>query len=301
MATSRTSAQIGTLLSVLLLSSAAAGAQMAALFAGTPDDGPCSYPPAAPRFSTKSGSYSAPLSVSLTDHARGAIIFYTTDGWTPTSNSIRYMGPISIDRTTTVQAMALIPNCSMSKVAMATYDLPSASQSAPVSELLAVQHGPQGALALRTDAQIPLVFASPVDSRTAQVGDGIVFALAEDLKIGNTIFASKGTPATGKVIQVDRSGVGDLPGEIQFQVDSLNINSTKIPLHAVGALAGKYVARASTTAIGVFSTAGLSLLFEHGKDAQIPAGTPLTATMAAGTLLPASDNSVAANADPGQH
>ena len=82
---------------------------------------------------------------------------------------------------------------------------------------------------------------------------------------------------------MDHSGVGDQPGEIQFQVDFLAVNGmSKFPIHAyVGALAGQYVAKASTTAIGVYSTGGLSLLFEHGKDARIPAGAALTVTMAA--------------------
>jgi hypothetical protein len=268
-----------------------------AILAVPADEGPCSSLPASPRFSIKSGGYSAPLSVSLADHTRGAIIFYTTDGWTPTSNSTRYMGPIAIDKTTTVEAIALVPNCSISKPATATYTLPAATEPPPLVELLPVLPNADGTISLRTEAKIPLVFASSIDSRTARVGDSIALTLAEDLQIGNTLFASKGTPATGKVIQVDRSGVGDLPGEIQFQVDSLNVNNTKIPLHAVGALAGPYVARASTTAIGAVSTAGLSLLFEHGKDARIPAGTPLTATMAAGTLLRAAENTLATTAD----
>jgi hypothetical protein len=301
MASSSTTARIGTLLSVVLVAfllstSATAGAQISALFAATPEDGPCSVPPAAPHFSIKPGSYSEPQTVRLTDRARGAVIFYTTDGWTPTSNSTRYMGPIEVDKTMTVQAMALVPNCSISKVATATYELPAAPQSHSDAGVLSVSPGADGALALRGDAQIPLVFASPVDSRTAQVGDSIAFTLAEDLKIGNTILVANGTPAAGKVIQVDRSGVGDKPGEIQFQVDSLNVDGAKILLHAVGALAGPYVARGSTTAFGAVTTAGLSLLFEHGKDARIPAGAPLTATMAAGTILRTADNLTAVNA-----
>ena len=303
MASSRTTARIGTLLSVLLLAllstTATLRAQMAGFFTVTPEDGPCSLPPAAPHFSIKSGIYSAPVELRLTDRSRGAIVFYTTDGWTPTSNSTRYLGPISIDKTTTVEAIALVPNCSISRVATATFALPSATQPAPEAKLLPVLPGANGALALRTDAQIPLVFTSSIDSRTAQVGDSIALTLAEDLKIGDTLLASKGTSATGKVIQVDHSGAGDAPGEIQFEVDSLNVNGTKIPLHAVDALAGKYVARASTTAFGAATTAGLSLLFEHGKDARIPAGAPLTATMAAGTVLPTSENVASTKADSG--
>lgn len=303
MTSSRTTARIGTLLSVVLLAllstSTNACAQMTGFFTATPEDGPCSLPPAAPHFSIKSGNYSTPVELRLTDHSRGAVIFYTTDGWTPTSNSTRYMGPISIDKSTTVQAIALVANCSMSRVATATFALPSAEQPAPDAELLPVLPGANGALALRSDARIPLIFASSIDSRTAQVGDSIALTLAADLKIGDKLLASKGTPATGRVIQVDLSGVGDAPGEIQFEVESLNLNGTKIPLHAVDALAGRYAARASTTAIGAATTAGISLLFEHGKDARIPAGAPLTATMAAGTVLTSPENTVASSAGSG--
>lgn len=209
------------------------------------------------------------------------------------------MGPIAVDRTTSVEAIALVPNCSISKVATATYEFPSAPQPQPDAELLPVLRDAHGTLALRTDAQIPLFFASPIDSRTAHVGDGIALTLAEDLRIGNTLFAPKGTPAAGKVIQVDRSGVADAPGEIQFQVDSLNVNGAKIPLHAVDALAAPYGAKSSTLAIGAATTGGLSLLFVHGKDARIPAGAALKATIPAGTLLPSANNLSAANGSPG--
>jgi hypothetical protein len=300
MLTTRFAVRIGTFFSGFVFTALAASAQVGAFMAVPADEGPCSSPPASPRFSIKPGAYTSPQSVSLTAHTRGAIIFYTTDGWTPTSSSTRYMGPISIDKTTTVEAIALVPNCSISKVATATYSLPSAAQPLPEAQLLPVQPGAHGTLALSGDAQIPLVFALSVDSRTAKVGDSIALTLAEDLKIGNTLFASRGTPATGKVIQVDRSGVADLPGEIQFQVDSLNVNGMKIPLHAVDALAAPYGAKASTLAIGAATTGGLSLLFVHGKDARIPAGAALTATIAAGTQLSTADNLAAVDVAPGR-
>jgi hypothetical protein len=227
------------------------------------------------------------------------VIFYTTDGWTPTRSSTRYLGPIAIGRTTTVQAIALVPNCSISRVATATYSLTGAPQLPSAAEVLSTLPTAQGTLALRSDVQIPLVFASPVDSRTAQVGDSIALTLAQDLKIGDSLFASKGAPATGKVILVDRSRFADLPGEVQFQVDSLNVNGTNIPVHAVDALLAPHIASPSTPLIGGLATAGLSLFFMRGKDARIPAGALLTATMNAGTLLPFPQNSAATNTGPG--
>src|ERR1019366_6431068 len=62
---------------------------------------------AAPKFSVKPGAYSAAVTLKIKDSTREAVIYYTTDGWTPTVASTRYMGPITIDSTTTLQAIAI--------------------------------------------------------------------------------------------------------------------------------------------------------------------------------------------------
>jgi chitobiase/beta-hexosaminidase-like protein len=38
---------------------------------------------ATPKFSAKPGEYSSPVTVKIRDAGRGAVIYYTTDGWTP--------------------------------------------------------------------------------------------------------------------------------------------------------------------------------------------------------------------------
>jgi uncharacterized membrane protein len=45
-----------------------------------------------PRFSMKPGTYSVPLTVTISAD-RNAAIYYTLDGWTPTLNSEKYTGP----------------------------------------------------------------------------------------------------------------------------------------------------------------------------------------------------------------
>ena len=178
------------LLAALLLTSVTADARMSKSFASDPDDGPCSSLPASPHFSIKPGDYSSPLSVSLTDHTRGAIIYYTTDaGWTPTSNSTRYLR--SLSRSTKplpLKLLLLFPTAPSASLRRRRMCCPPKLNKPPVIEALPVRSGVQGALALRADARIPLVFASPVDSRTAHVGDAITLTLAEDLMIGDTVF-----------------------------------------------------------------------------------------------------------------
>src|SRR5260370_12344068 len=64
---------------------------------------------AKPKFSVKPGAYSKAVTLELKDSTRGAVIYSTKDGWTPTAESNRYTGPITIDSTTTVQAIAISP------------------------------------------------------------------------------------------------------------------------------------------------------------------------------------------------
>ncbi len=245
----------------------------------------CGFPlTVSPRFSVKAGSYNKPIAVRLTDKAYGAVIYYTTNGWTPTTASRRYAGPITIGSTTTLQAIAVAPNCSSSVVASAAYKFPGAP---PALAPVALPTTPaSGGYQIALNVAIPLVFTVPISSQTAQVGDTVSLQLAEDLKAGNVVLAPKGTPAAGKVIQVDHPAMGGLPGEISFRVESLSLHGTVVPLHALRTLAGKsavHKARGLAAIPGV----GFVAAFMHGQDAQIAAGTPVMATLKAGTLLPA--------------
>src|SRR5260370_23679609 len=78
---------------------------------------------AKPKFSVKPGAYSKAVTLKLKDSTRGAVIYYTMDGWTPTAESNRYTGPITIDSTTTVQAIAISPAGGRSRIATPLYTL----------------------------------------------------------------------------------------------------------------------------------------------------------------------------------
>jgi subtilase family serine protease len=76
---------------------------------------------AAPTFSPAPGTYLAVQSVTLTDATPGTTIYYTTDGTTPTTNSTRYTGALSISVRETVQVIAVASGYAPSSVAAATY------------------------------------------------------------------------------------------------------------------------------------------------------------------------------------
>ncbi len=78
---------------------------------------------AAPTFSPVPGTYTSSVTVTLSDTTPGAVIYYTTNGTTPTTSSTKYTGPGTITTTTTVEAIAVAPGYNNSSVATGVYQI----------------------------------------------------------------------------------------------------------------------------------------------------------------------------------
>jgi len=89
-----------------------------------------------PTFSPASGTYTSPQSVTISDSATGAAIYYTADGTTPTTSSTRYTGAIWQSSTQTLKAIAVLAGSANSPATTAAYTI------APV--LPAPTFSPQG-------------------------------------------------------------------------------------------------------------------------------------------------------------
>ncbi|MGB9434522.1 MAG: chitobiase/beta-hexosaminidase C-terminal domain-containing protein [Candidatus Acidiferrum sp.] len=232
---------------------------------------------AAPKFSIKPGKYSGPTTVRITDASRGAVIYYSTDGWSPTVNSLRYRGPILIDSTTTLQAIAIAPYSMRSVVSSAQYTISAApAVSSPSAGAALSPTGPLSQGAVNTPSNlvpVPLVFDAEVSSKTASVGDKIPMTLSQDLRIGDFV-VRKGTPATVTITQVDRSGIGGAPGTLSFEADDLHPESGPIPLQGGATRDGQ--AKPPNAAILIPMVGPLTAL-RHGTDAIITNGTVFTA------------------------
>jgi hypothetical protein len=88
-------------------------------------------PPAAtPSFWPVAGTYS-PTQITLSDSTANSIIYYTTDGSTPTAASTLYTGPFAISSTVTIEAIATASGFSSSAVASATYTVPAQNGNGP--------------------------------------------------------------------------------------------------------------------------------------------------------------------------
>jgi hypothetical protein len=76
-----------------------------------------------PTFSPTPGTYSSAQSVTLLDSTPGAVIYYTTNGSTPTTSSSVYSSAIPVSATTTIQAMAVASGFGNSDVVSGTYTI----------------------------------------------------------------------------------------------------------------------------------------------------------------------------------
>jgi Chitobiase/beta-hexosaminidase C-terminal domain len=190
---------------------------------------------ATPKLSVKSGTYPGPITVRMKDKTRGAVMYYTTDGWTPTAQSTRYIGPIHITSTTHLQVIAIAPYFMRSQIATASYILPGTTPAATATGQVtpgsaAPPSPPPGKPMLPRGSEVPLVVTADITSNKLTIGDTVPLALAQDLTVGGVVVAEKGTPAVATVMQVDGAGMAGQPGTITFAVHSLDVSGRVILL-----------------------------------------------------------------------
>ena len=79
-----------------------------------------------PTISPAGGNLSGDQIVTITDTSGAAVIYYTTDGSTPTTGSTRYSGPIAVSGVgtkVTIRAFAVVPGDSASLIAISSYSI----------------------------------------------------------------------------------------------------------------------------------------------------------------------------------
>ena len=242
---------------------------------------------ATPKFSLASGPYPAATLVRLKTRSRSAHIFYTTDGWTPTPQSIPYTGPIPLTESETIQAIAISPGAARSRIAKAQYTVPSGAPAPPTFAPIRIS---QGSIELPQNTPLPLLFTTRLDSQTANIGDIVPLALASDLVVNGVVIVPKGTPAQAKVTAVDPAGRGGLPGVVSFALVSIRINGVDVALAGTrtrqGLMPPQHLAYAFIPVAG--AGMGVASMLKHGDPAEIPANTQVTALVAANTHIPTS-------------
>jgi hypothetical protein len=132
----------------------------------------------APQFSAVTGTNSSSETVTITDNTPGAIIYYTTDGTTPSTSSSKYAAPIQLTKTTTINAFASAAGYINSPLSSQTYTLSSTTDAATpmfsvpagtytIAQTVAISDSTPGAtIYYTTDGTTPTpssaVFSNPI-------------------------------------------------------------------------------------------------------------------------------------------
>jgi hypothetical protein len=133
---------------------------------------------------------------------------------------------------------------------------------------------PAGACLLRDSTQVALKFAADLTSKTAHEGDPVEFLLDEDVKVGDTVVVARGAHAVATVSAAKRAGMMGKPGELSVQLQYLVVGSNHVHLRGTKGREGESKTGATVALTVIFGPIGL---IKHGKNVEIPAGTPLTA------------------------
>jgi uncharacterized repeat protein (TIGR03803 family) len=114
-------------------------------------------PAAAPTFSPTAGTYISAQSVKLASATAGAIIYYTTNGTTPTTKSTKYTKPIVVSTDDTIKTIAVATGYLDSAVADAAYVInPDAGIISTIAGTGKAGKTGAGGPALKAELNLPL-------------------------------------------------------------------------------------------------------------------------------------------------
>ena len=128
-------------------------------------------------------------------------------------------------------------------------------------------------LALRAGTPVPLVTAAEVNSKTHRQGARFELTVSEDVRVGSHVVIPKGAVATAEVARHVASGALAKSGRLDIQLLFVTVANRRIRLDGSQVTKGPS-ATGSPAMTGVVIVAIGSLL--QGKNAVIPAGTPIT-------------------------
>jgi hypothetical protein len=127
---------------------------------------------------------------------------------------------------------------------------------------------------LKEGTEVPLVFATDLNSKIAVDDDTVNMTLAEDLKVGDVIVVKKGAPALATVTNAKKAGMMGKAGELSIRLEYLKSDDQRLRLRGSKGKEGEGKVGATVALTVLFGPIGL---IKHGKNVDIPPGTSLTA------------------------
>jgi hypothetical protein len=103
------------------------------------------------------------------------------------------------------------------------------------------------------------------------------------MKVGESVVVGKGAHAVAAVSSAKKAGMMGKPGELNVQLQYLVVGSNHIHLRGTKGREGESKTGATVALTVIFGPIGL---IKHGRNVEIPAGTPLTAYVDQDIWLP---------------
>jgi hypothetical protein len=153
--------------------------------------------------------------------------------------------------------------------------MPAAAPTAPSAAAPAV-------LSLPANTVIELETVDTVNSRLNKPGDFFKLRVAAEVRIGGVLVIPAGTPATGQVVHAAKAGGGGKAGELILAARFLSLPQGEVRLRSGFGATGRGrigASLATALAVGVFG------MLVKGKNLELPAGTALSARLAADTVF----------------
>ncbi|HEX4007358.1 MAG TPA: FG-GAP-like repeat-containing protein [Acidobacteriaceae bacterium] len=214
---------------------------------------------ATPTFSVQGATYASPQTITLTDTTPGAEIYITFDGSTPSTEGPGYGGPIYVNGSITLKAVAVAPGYTPSALATASYTItaPPPSVVSTIAGNGSYQPGAAGLPALETSLPQPTDVAVDAagDAYIADGSDAVVWKVSASTGIA-TIAAGTlhsfgdsgdGGPATAAQLKVPSDVILDAAGNLY--ISDTTSNRVRVVAAATGVIAA-YAGSASATALG---------------------------------------------------
>jgi len=138
---------------------------------------------ATPTFSSGTGNYLTPQSISISSATSGAAIYYTTDGTTPDNTKTLYSDPVSVNATTTIKAIAYATGLNVSPVASAIYTFP-----VEAANIAALRAGTTGTVIYRLTGETILTYQTTDYGKAKYIQDatGAILIYDSGSKITST-------------------------------------------------------------------------------------------------------------------
>ncbi len=252
---------------------------------------------ATPSFSVPGGTYSSTQTVIISDATAGAVIYYTTNGTTPTSSSTVYSSPILVGSTETLEAIAIVSGYASSTVATAAYTIQISvpnvvgeTQAAATSAII----GAGLELGTVTTASSSTVAIGNVISESPNAGTGVNSGSAVNLVV-----------STGPAQVAVPNVVGDTQGAATTAITGAGLVVGTVATASSSTVAyGNVISESPNAGTSVNTGSAVNLVISTGPaqvavpnvvgDTQAAATTAITgAGLVLGTVTTASSSTVA--------